>query len=395
MIRFAVRLSLLVLLVGSAATGSRARTWHILVDGGGDVPTIQAAIDAAAMDDTLLVGPGTYSWSNQGTGNSYGMIHIMRGAPALTIMSEMGPAVTILDGEYKGRVFFYMGYYPGTPGGLTIDGFSFTNGIPTEVGNLVGGGFTAHMSSPVLRNCIFTSNTADQGGACWVGGQGSPHFIDCEFVDNTARSGGAVYAVNTPFTVAFTRCLIRNNSASSKGGGIFGYNAPLVVEECVIARNSTPADGGGIALQNCYPSAVSRCTLYGNGAASGGGISLLGSTSLTVDGTIIAGSEYGGAVAFPTTSAMTFSCSDLFGNYGGDWTGLISPQLGVDGNFSADPQFCNQTFLDLSLHMESPCVPGNHPDGADCALIGARPASCGGVPAEQRTWGAVKSMFAD
>ncbi len=106
---------------------SHSRTWYIKADGTGDAPTIQAGIESAAQDDTVLVGPGVYSWSSQGTGDDYGMIRIMRDWPAMTIVSEQGPAMTILDGENQGRVFFYQGHYPDFPGGLTIDGFTFTH----------------------------------------------------------------------------------------------------------------------------------------------------------------------------------------------------------------------------------------------------------------------------
>ena len=384
---------LLVVLCFLAPAGTRARTWHVAVDGTGEAPTIQAAIDSAGMGDTLLVGPGVYSWTNQGTGNDYGMIHMMRGAPRLTIASEMGAAMTVLDAEEMGRVFFYQGY-TGTMGGLTIDGFTFTRGKAPESDYMVGGAFTAHLSSPILKNCVFTWNTADQGGACWFGGQGSPQFIDCLFENNTALYGAGVFAINTPFTVTISGCVFQSNGAT-RGGGVYGYNVPLVAEDCVFWGNYGASDGGGIILNQCYPSSVSRCTLYSNESASGGGISLLGPTTLAVDRTIIAASIQGGAAAVSGTALAAFSCSDLFGNVGDDWSGAIAEQLGANGNFSADPLFCGTSGLDLFLRANSPCAPGNHPSGDACVLIGARTVSCGGVTVEKRSWGAIKAAFTD
>jgi predicted outer membrane repeat protein len=218
--------------------------------------------------------------------------------------------------------------------------------------------------------------------------------VNCLFDGNTAIYGGAVFAVNTPYTVSLSECVFQYNGAT-RGGAIYGYNIPLVVENCLIARNYASSDGGGMFLNRCYPSSLSRCTFYQNEAVSGGGISLLADTDLTVDHAIVVGCANGGATAVPETATMTFSCSDLFGNFGGDWTGSIAGQYGVNGNFSANPLFCDAPGVDLTLRTTSPCAPGNHPDGAGCGQIGARPVGCGGVPVEERSWGAIKSMFAD
>ncbi|MEJ2719889.1 MAG: right-handed parallel beta-helix repeat-containing protein [bacterium] len=389
-----------ILLVGLflclSVSSSAARTWYITVDGTGDAPTIQAAVDSAGMDDTILVAPGTYSWSNQGTGNEYGMIHIMRGAPALTIFSEAGPEMTILDGEMQGRVFFYQGHYPTEPGGLIIEGFTFIRGKPTQVGNLVGGGFTAHLSSPVIRNSVFRFCESEQGGAYWFGGQGSPQLVDCLFEDNTARYGGAVFAINTNQTVLISNCRLRRNTAGRHGGAIFGYNAPLWVENSVMAFNTAVEQGGGIAFQNCWPSTVTQCTLHKNSGPQGGGIAIVADTELSVDHTIVSNSLSGGSASIPATGSIVFSCSDLFGNVGGSWIAPFAGQNGIDGNFSSNALYCDTSpSTDLDIEAGSPCASGNHPNGAACGLVGARPVGCGGVPVEKRTWGGIKSMYAD
>ncbi|UCH85550.1 MAG: hypothetical protein JSW50_07650 [Candidatus Latescibacterota bacterium] len=373
-----------------------ARTWYITVDGSGDAPTIQAAIDSAGMDDTLLVAPGNYTWSNQGTGNEFGMIHIMRGAPALTIISEAGPDMTTLDGQFLGRVFFYQGHYPDEPGGLTLEGFTFLRGVSTQIGNLVGGGFTAHLSSPIIRNCVFKFCQADQGGAYWYGGVGTPQLVDCDFFQNSAIYGGAMFIINTPNTFLISNCDVRSNTASNHGGGIFAYNSPLLIENTIVAFNTATQQGGGIAFQKCYPSTVTQCTLYKNTGGSGGGIALVNDTELTVDRTIIANSHGGGSASIHSTASITFTCSDLFGNAGGNWIAPFAAQQGVDGNFTGDPFFCDVTAATiLEIAADSPCAPGNHPDGASCDLIGFGPVGCGGVATETRTWGALKSLYAD
>ncbi len=168
------------------------------------------------------------------------------------------------------------------------------------------------------------------------------------------------------------------------------------MENCTISQeHDRLSDGGGLALQNCEPSSVSFCTFYKNQAAAGGGIALLSDTDLMVNNTIIANSISGGAAALHETTSMIFSCSDLFGNNGGNWVGPLADQEGVNGNFRLNPLFCAPLSLDLLLEGTSPCAPGNHPDGVSCGQIGAHPVGCGGVPVRERSWGAIKSMFAD
>jgi hypothetical protein len=353
-----------------------ARTWYVTVDGSGDAPTIQAAIDSCTVDDTVLVAAGAYTWSNQGTGNEYGMLRVLA-ATNLLLVSESGPDMTVLDGQGLGRILLYSGDTPG----LTVDGFTFRRGVATETGNgiYVGGGMQTHESSPVVRNCVFQFCQAkDDGGAVWHGGLGSPRFENCVFEENSARLGGALFVINTALTVSFTNCEIRGNTAGDFGGGLFGHNVPLRLVNCVVEGNTAGLRGGGIALGKCKQPVVRRCTFRANSAPTGGGIMLFQNNSLSVDHTIISESVAGGSAALNATSSINFSCSDLFGNNGGDWIGAFAGQYGANGNFTADPLYCDPTpGSDLELDGASPCAPGNHPDGNECGLIGAAPVGCG------------------
>ncbi|RPJ41534.1 MAG: hypothetical protein EHM19_11710 [Candidatus Latescibacterota bacterium] len=74
--------------------------------------------------------------------------------------------------------------------------------------------------------------------------------------------------------------------------------------------------------------------------------------------------------------------------------GCIREQYGVNGNFSADPLFCDAPLGDFTLAATSPCLPGHHPDGDDCDLVGALGEGCaGGTAVEQTSWGGIKSLF--
>ncbi|MBD3160747.1 MAG: hypothetical protein GF346_01270 [Candidatus Eisenbacteria bacterium] len=91
---------------------------------------------------------------------------------------------------------------------------------------------------------------------------------------------------------------------------------------------------------------------------------------------------------------VDLSCVDLFGNTGGDWVEEIADQYGVEGNFSLDPLFCGPTEGDFTLRADSPCLPGNHPNGDDCRLIGALDEGCSPpTPVLTTTWGALRAGY--
>ena len=115
--------------------------------------------------------------------------------------------------------------------------------------------------------------------------------------------------------------------------------------------------------------------------------------SIDIEGSVIA---FGvGEVEVCCSGGTIFPiCCDIFGNSDGDWGGCIADQEGVNGNISADPEFCHPLSGDFTLCSSSPCLPGNHPDGDDCGLIGAFGEGCSGPSAvEHVSWGEVKKLF--
>ena len=138
---------------------------------------------------------------------------------------------------------------------------------------------------------------------------------------------------------------------------------------------------------------ITNCTMSGNSSQEGGGIYCFNS-SPTLTNTIIAFSEDGEAIyCSDAESQPILNCCDVYGYEGGDWVDCIADQLGVNGNFSADPLFCDVVNGDLTLNANSPLLPGNHPNGHDCGLIGAWGDGGGATPVLDRTWGEIKEQF--
>ena len=66
----------------------------------------------------------------------------------------------------------------------------------------------------------------------------------------------------------------------------------------------------------------------------------------------------------------------------------------MNGNIEADPMFCVNAEADsFAIASNSPCAPGNHPDGVDCGIIGARGIGCGPVPVRSSSWGRIKALL--
>ncbi len=73
------------------------------------------------------------------------------------------------------------------------------------------------------------------------------------------------------------------------------------------------------------------------------------------------------------SSSIEISCSNVFGNTGGNYTYYMQDQTGIGGNISEDPLFCDYDNWVLTLAEQSPCLQENN----DCGvLMGALGMDC-------------------
>ncbi len=357
-----MRRVLLRVISSLAVSAAGARTWHVP----GDAETIQAGIDSAAAGDTVLVTCGIY------------YEHAISMKSGICLRSETGdPACVTIDAQQQGRVLTC----EGVDAGASVEGMTLTGGLLPASER--GAGVCCVESDLSIANCIVTRNQAGSGGGLYLS-DSSPTISECVISENVGESGGGGIRL-TGANPTITDCAIVSNWGMD-GGGIFirHYSAPIITN-CIFTDNIAQIWGGAIA---CHMSSTTmrHCTLVNNEAGqTGGGIWFTYEVSITLENTILAFSHEGGGIHnYPNPthpSEYAISCCDIFGNAEGNYTGDIDDQTGIGGNISADPLFCDLDADDFTLAANSPCLPGNHPDGADCGLIGAVEQGCGTVGA--------------
>lgn len=403
---------------------ARATSYHIRPDGTGDFPTIQSGLNAISEGDTINLSDGTFN----GAGNR----DLDFLGKAITLRSLGGdPQTCVIDCEEQSRG---LSFHSGEGRDSRIDGIQIRRGYVSQSMN--GAGLYCIGSSPsisncMIRECVVHAFDGGSGGGVYCM-QSSPLFVKCEFSVNqalygysTAGYGAACMCVEG--NPVFIDCTFRQNVASRSGGGIYSENCSLMVENGLFLENEALGGAGicmelsHVELSNCafegnraeYSGAlimngcnglISYCTFIGNlsedyagamscnwsafpivqnctfsensSARNASGILCTESSSPTFLNTIIAfGASGPGMICGDATCAPILVCCDIYGNEGGDWTGCIEDQLGVGGNISNDPLFCNLAAGDLRLAEDSPCSPFSPPN-VECDLIGAWPIGC-------------------
>jgi len=280
------------LLLLSHSGTTQARTWYIVPDGSGDAPTILAATDSAAPGDTVLLDAGTYFW--------YGNVEADLPAKPITVRSESGPAVTIVDASGEG-------FGLSVQGGIVLDGITLRNassegliiygsclirncvvinngrGIRCypgadavldscviesngKLGSYDGSGLHNDRGSVVLTNCIIRDNGNSDNSGTGAGiysSRGDTELRDCEVVlCSTLATGGGIYSNYGTLTVVDSR--IDSNFAGSQAGGIYSYSR-LFVDSCIISHNSG-SNGGGFKIHSVGDSSqvLTHCLIANN-----------------------------------------------------------------------------------------------------------------------------------
>ncbi|MCK4305688.1 MAG: right-handed parallel beta-helix repeat-containing protein, partial [Candidatus Eisenbacteria sp.] len=204
-----------------------------------------------------------------------------------------------------------------------------------------GGGMYCSGSSPTVTDCVFHDNSADNGGGMSSKDYSCPTISNCTFTENSAQqgNGGGLYLANGSDAAVEHSSFVANESLLGVGAGIYCQDSGPTVEYTAFLDNLAP-QGAAVGCQSATAS-FTNCTLCWNRASQGAGVWCDGS-QITVENTIIAFSPFGDAIHCTGGYSAMVTCSDIYGNAGGDWVGCIDWLEGVFGNISEDPHFCGE-----------------------------------------------------
>ncbi|MDB9421668.1 cadherin domain-containing protein [Microcystis aeruginosa CS-563/04] len=320
---------------------------------------LQGALAAAKSGDTIWVAGGTYKpttgTDRNATFTLKNHVEIYGGfAGSETSLSQRNVATnaTILSGDI-GTVntatdnVYHVVTGSNTSNTTILDGFTISggnaNGTGTNQG--IGGGVFISDGSPILRNLIFESNNATNGGglynvsganplltnitfrnntAATSGGaifnaSSNPTLTDVSFSNNTANfaAGGAIYNTNSSPTL--TNATFTSNGAGSNGGAIFNEGGNATINNGTFTSNAAGGNGGnGGAIYSTAANSTSlnNVTFTSNtGISDGGAIYNTGSNLTLKDGTFNnnTASSDGGAI-FSTGGTFNLTDADFVQN---------------------------------------------------------------------------------
>jgi len=273
--------------------------------------TVQGAINAASTGDTIIVRPGTY------------MENLSFRGKAITLKSELGPDVTVIDGGQKEAVVLFNNHETRHS---ILEGFTITNGCGSyrAAANVYyGGGIRCHYSSPTIRYNIIKNNSV-RGAYLGMGGgiyiyDSNPLITRNLIFLNAAWEGGGI-CCQKGFPI-IAKNVVENNIAWS-GGGISIFAESSLIEENFIIGNKTNYGGGGLVISDHSHAKVNKNIICDNdGKSSGGGLFVDTYSTPIISNNIIVDNyltdphyRQGGGIAIGSYADVTIINNTIVGN---------------------------------------------------------------------------------
>lgn len=230
----------------------------------GDYATIQAAVDAAAVGDEVILAPGVYV----GIGNN----RVDYLGKDITIRSlNRDPDEVSINGVGFFRGFLFQN---GETEAARLEGVTVRDCAAPSVGipEGLGGGVFINGASPTIVNCVFVNCDADRGGGVFASGEAT--FEDCEFgrlgEGNSATiSGGGLFVVSGN-DATILNCSFVDNS-STFGGGLLIESSDSIVQGAEFRGNSAIWFGGAIDIIGGSRAVIEDCVFENNASENFGG----------------------------------------------------------------------------------------------------------------------------
>ena len=280
------------------ALGEGCENYVVYPDGSGYFQTIQAAIDSMTSERRPYYAPTVVLADGVFTGPGNWDIDCSE-RERVHVRSGSGNAGScVVDCSDDGEPHRGFSFHGEDSGWCIVDSITIINAsAPSGDGAAVRCSDGARVS---LRGCRLSGNTALRGGAVAADSTSTVFLSLCELSGNIAERGGGVYCADSS-SVWLSSSTLACNSAD-EGSGVYLSDAFLSVSYSILAFGS------------------------------------------------------GGEAVWSVDDSLNFRCNDIYGNGGGDWVGSLEGFLGVDGNVSVDPLFCDPAAGDYSLGENSPCL---------------------------------------
>ncbi len=139
-------------------------------------------------------------------------------------------------------------------GGINISNntggaIAISNCIISKNRSAMGGGIFNYRSSPIIRNTIFSENTANGEGGCIYNQESSAVISNCIFNENNSLGGGGGALMETQSSLAISNCIFNKNTANYHGRTLIAYSSTTTISNCIIWGNPSigiaynPIDG--------------------------------------------------------------------------------------------------------------------------------------------------------
>lgn len=352
-----------------------------------DYSTIQEGIDAAALGDTVLVQPGTYT-ENIFLFKSLTLASLYLFTQDTTFISQ-----TIIDGDMQGSGILIT---PSWVGDITIQGFTIQHGIGSGSA-WGGGGICYHAGVSSYNNFISLEHLVIRNNhdATYVGGGISltsetrdslTYILIRDVVLDSNFDGGGLYCENLDPKLVNVKC--KRNSKFGSGGGCFFSHSNPILQNVILQENNAISFGGQEGSGACFyesnPIIQNMLVCENEGAY---GALIFNHSNAVLCNVTLTGHEGGGVICedsqinlsnsiiwensiVPNESQIdlygTSSCIISYSNIQNGENAISisgnSSLTWLNGNIQSDPLFLELSDPPFQLSDFSPCIDAGTPD---------------------------------